>query len=323
MTSSLVELHLKTALATAPYTRALKDGAVTSDRVTLDFVEISRIQDAFPRMVREQTYDVSQMSPTTYLVARSFNKPVTAIPVFLNRHFHHDVVAYNVSSGIRTPKDLEGKRVGIGSWTITTGVWGRVMLQDLGVDLEAINYVSFEDPHVAEYREPAIVTRAPAGKTLNGMLATGELDAAIAAGIQESEQVKRLIPDTRSVEEAWYRRTGIYPIVHTVVVKDALLQAHPWLGGELFRMFTEAKDRYLDALCKRAASASGGAAPAEGMSSDEERILWQSRVLNGDPLPYGVEPNRRSLEALIGACLDQRIIPTRLVPDHLFVSSPL
>ena len=299
-------LNLRTALATAPYTRALKDGTVSSDRVTLDFVEMSRIQDAFPQMVRDQAYDVCQMSPTTYLVARSFNKPITAVPVFLNRHFHHGVIAANTA--VRTPRDLEGKRVGIGSWTITTGVWGRVVLQmDYGVAMDKIQWVSFEEPHVAEYREPSNVTRAPAGKTLNGMLAAGELDAAVAAGVPETDTVRPLIPDLQATQEASYRRTGIYPIVHTVAVKDALLQEHPWLAGELLRMFTEAKDGYLDILC------------AEGAKTpDDERILWQSRVLNGDPLPYGLEPNRRSLEALIDAAVDQRIIPRRLTLADTF-----
>lgn len=261
-------------------------------------------------MVRDLAYDVCQMSPTTYLVARSFDKPITALPVFLNRHFHHGVIAANVA--IKSPKDLEGKRAGIGSWTITTGVWGRVVLQtDYGVDLGKIKWVSFEDPHVAEYHEPPNVTRAPAGKTLNGMLAAGELDAAVAAGVPETEQVKPLIRDLRQTEEASYRRTGIYPIVHTLVVRDSLLLEHPWLAAELFRMFETAKDQYLNRLCL-GAQASLPAPP------DDERILWQSRVLNGDPLPYGVEPNRRSLEALIDAAVDQRIIPHRFRIEDLF-----
>lgn len=302
-------LTLRTALATAPYTRALKDGTVTSDRVALDFVEMSRIQDAFPKMVRDQAYDVCQMSPTTYLVARSFNKPITALPVFLNRHFHHGVIAANVA--IKAPKDLEGKRVGIGSWTITTGVWGRAVLQmGYGVDMDKIQWVSFEDPHVAEYREPSNVTRAPAGKTLNGMLQAGELDAAVAAGVPETDKVKPLIPNLQETQEASYHRTGIYPIVHTVVVKNSLLEENPWLAAEFLRMFTQAKDRYLDTLC-----ASGAQSP------DDERILWQSRVLNSDPLPYGVEPNRRSLEALINAAVEQKIIPRRLVLEELFAAT--
>lgn len=301
-------LVLKTALGTAPYTRALKDGTITSERVQLEFEELTRIQDAFPRMVRDQSYDVCQMSPTTYLVARSFGKPITALPVFLNRHLHHGVIAYNLNSGIRAPKDLEGRSAGIGSWTITTGLWGRVVLQsEYDVDLKAINYVSYEDPHVAEYQEPANVHRAPAGKTLNGMLAAGELDAGIAAGIPESADVKPLIPNLEEAETAWYRRTGIYPIVHTVVVRDDLLAAHPWLGAELFRMFEAAKDIYVNGL-----RSSGPTTP------DDRRILWQSSVIGGDPLPYGLEPNRPSLEALIQATLDQAITPSKPSLEELF-----
>src|SRR5437762_2696932 len=120
-------LTLRIALATAPYTRALKDGTVASDQVSLDFQEPQRIQDAFPDMVRNQAYDVCQMSPTTYLVAKSVQKPITAIPVFLNRHFHHGYIIGGPN--VRTPKDLEGKRMGIGSWTITTGVWARAIMK--------------------------------------------------------------------------------------------------------------------------------------------------------------------------------------------------
>lgn len=301
-------LTLNTALGTAPYTRVLKDGAVASDRVQLDFADLPRINDAFPRMVRELAYDVSQMSPTTYLVARSFGKRITALPIFLNRHFHHGVISCNVNAGIRTPKDLEGKLAGVGSWTITTGVWGRVVLQtDYDVDIKAMNYASFEDPHVAGYREPPNVTRAPAGKTLNGMLAAGELDAGIAAGIPASADVKPLVSNLEQAEEAWYRRTGIYPIVHIVVVRDDLLAQHPWLATELFRMFEAAKDGYVHGL-----RTSGPSTP------DDRRILWQASVIGGDPLPYGLDPNRHSIEALIQACHEQSIIPNKPSPDELF-----
>jgi 4,5-dihydroxyphthalate decarboxylase len=293
-------LVLKTALATAPYTAALKDGRIESNRVRLAFENVPRIQDAFPKMVREQTYDVCQMSPTTYLVAKSFGKPVTALPVFLNRHFHHGYIIGNTGAGVREPRDLEGKRLGIGSWTITTGVWGRMIMQtEFGVDLDRITWVSFEDPHVAEYKEPATVTRATGGKTLNGMLSAGELDGAVAAGVNETSDVRPLVRDLRKTEEDWYRRTGIYPIVHTVVVRDELLGEHPWLASELFRMFEAAKDLYVRAL-------------------DDERLVWQSQVLGGDPLPYGVGPNRRSLDALIETAVSQGIIPAPMDPEGLF-----
>src|SRR3954469_4378075 len=240
---SSAPLVLNTALGTAPYTKGLKDGSVASERVTLKFDEMNRIQDAFPRMVRDLAYDVCHMSPTTYLVARSFGKQITALPVFLNRHFHHGVISYNGGSGIKTGRDLHGKRAGIGSWTITTGVWGRVVLQtEYDVDLESVQYVSYEDPHVAEYNEPAWVSRAPAGKNLNDMLIAGELDAGIAAGLPNSDNIQPLVQNIREIEEAWYHRTLINPIVHIVVVRDDLLEEHSWLAAELFRMFATAKD---------------------------------------------------------------------------------
>ena len=301
-------LILNTALGTAPYTRALKDGSITSDRVSLQFAELARINDAFPRMVRELAYDVCHMSPTTYLVARSFGKPITALPVFLNRHFHHGVISCHVRSGIKTGKDLHGKRAGVGSWTITTGVWGRVVLQtEFGVDLEAVKYLSFEDPHVPEYHEPAWVTRAPAGNTLNEMLARGDLDAGIAAGLPSSADVQPLIQNIHETEAAWYQRTRIYPIVHLVVVRDDLLAEHPWLAAELFRMFETAKDAYLNEL------------RSTGGTTDFDKLIqWQGSVVGGDPLPYGLEPNRVSIDALIQTCHEQSIIPSKPSADELF-----
>lgn len=304
-------LKLSTVLATAPWTRALKDGVVHSDRVQLEFVDIPRVNDAYPRMVRDQAFDVCQMSPTTYLVAQSLGKPVTALPVFLDRHFHHGVMAYNVASGIREPKDLEGHSAGVGSWTITTGVYGRIVLQtDYDVDLNSIHYVSYEDPHVAEYHEPEIVSRAPAGKKLNDMLIAGEIDAGIAGGLPaESDTVKPLVPNPRPIEEAWYRRTGNYPLVSTVVVKGDLLTEYPWLAAELYRLFEASRDHYLQALKAGTANT-----PAD------ERILWQASVIGGEPLPYGVEANRHSIDLLVQALKEQRILPSITPAEELFAA---
>jgi 4,5-dihydroxyphthalate decarboxylase len=301
-------LKLSTVLATAPWTKALKDGTIQSDRVQLEFVDMPRVNDAYPRMVRDQAYDVCQMSPTTYLVARSVGKPVTALPVFLDRHFHHGVMAYNVASGIRTPKDLEGHSAGVGSWTITTGVYGRIVLQtDYDVDLEAVRYVSFEDPHVAEYQEPSIVSRAPAGKKLNDMLIAGEIDAGIAGGLPQTDEVKLLIPDPRPLEEASYRRTLDYPLVSMLVVKDDLIKEHPWVAGELYRLFEASRDVYLGDLKAGTANT-----PAD------ERILWQGSVIGGDPLPYGVKANKHSIDLLVKHLCEQRILPKVVPAEELF-----
>ncbi len=301
-------LKLSTVLATAPWTKALKDGDIQSDRVQLEFVDMPRVNDAYPRMVRDQAYDLCQMSPTTYLVARSVGKPVTALPVFLDRHFHHGVMAYNVASGIREPKDLEGRTAGVGSWTITTGVYGRIVLRtDYDVDLKAIRYVSYEDPHVAEYHEPLIVSRAPAGKKLNDMLIGGEIDAGIAGGLPQTDGVKLLIPDPRPVEEVSYRRTLDYPLVSFLVVKDALINEYPWLAGELYRLFEASRDVYLGALKAGTANT-----PAD------ERILWQASVIGGDPLPYGVKANKHSIDLLVKALVEQEILPSAPSAEELF-----
>jgi 4,5-dihydroxyphthalate decarboxylase len=305
---SNAQLKLSTVLATAPWTKALKDGAIQSDRVQLDFIDMPRVNDAYPRMVRDQAYDLCQMSPTTYLVARSVGKPVTALPVFLDRHFHHGVMAYNVASGIREPKDLEGRTAGIGSWTITTGVYGRIVLRtDYDVDLKAIRYVSYEEPHVAEYHEPPIVSRAPAGKKLNDMLIAGEIDAGIAGGLPQTDDVKLLIPNPRPLEEASYRRTLDYPLVSFLVVKDALINEYPWLATELYRLFEASRDVYINALKAGTANT-----PAD------ERIRWQASVIGGDPLPYGVKANKHSIDLLVNALVEQQILPSAPAAEELF-----
>src|SRR5262249_51436611 len=157
---------LKTALATYPHTRALKDGAVKTPGLTLDHVEISPIIGAFRRMCRSLEFDVCEMAITTYLTAKAYGRPFTAIPVFVMRQFHHAPIVYNVKSGVRTPKDLEGKKVGVRAYTVTTGVWVRgILASEYGVDLDKVTWVLNDQEHVEEYQRsypPNVVYQAGA-----------------------------------------------------------------------------------------------------------------------------------------------------------------
>src|SRR5215470_17934496 len=183
-------LPLTTAIATYGHTKTLKDGAVHSERVVLKHVDVAPITSAFRRMVRGLEFDVSEMAFSTYLCARAYHKPMTALPVFLLRRFEHVGIVYNVNSGIQAPLDLHGRRVGVRSYTLTPGVWIRGILQSAyGVDLQQVQWVLFGDEHVAEYIAPANVTPAPAGSDMLSMLRAGDIDAAIGVRAAEAPEL--------------------------------------------------------------------------------------------------------------------------------------
>jgi len=304
---------LTTAIATYGHTRALKDGTVHSERVLLEHRDVSPITSAFRQMVRDLAFDVSEMALSTYLCARAYQKPMTALPVFLLRRFEHGAIVYNVKSGIQSPLDLHGRRVGVRSYTLTPGVWVRGILQSAyGVDINQVQWVLFGEEHVAEYVAPANVTPAPAGRDMVAMLLAGELDAAIGVGRVEAPELRPLIPEPRHAALTHFRHTGIYPISHLVVVKDALLHAHPWLAEELYALFKAAKEHYLGHL-------RSGASP----DPQDESMQAMRQVVGDDPLPYGVEPNRKTLQAFIRFNVEQQVIPHAVAVEDLFPRSVL
>ena len=302
-------MDLKTVTRTQGANAALKDGTVTPRGVAFDFEEVDPLIRAFRRMVRELEYDVCELAFTTYLCAKAHGKRFTALPIFLVRGFHHGAILCNTKV-VREPKDLEDKSVGVNrGYTVTTGVWARGILADeYGVDLERITWVLSGDEHVAEYRPPANVVPLEPGKDLAEMLAAGELAAAIGVEVDHPD-VAPLIPDADEAGFEALRRTGHYPINHLVVVKDELLQANPDLAGRVFDAFAEAKDLYVERL-------RGGAiedpTPTDRMY---ERVL---EITGRDPLPYGIEPNRSTIEKLIDHAVSQKILDRRPDVDDLF-----
>jgi 4,5-dihydroxyphthalate decarboxylase len=301
-------IRLKTALATRGHTLPLKDGTVRPEPFELEFEEVPVIIRAFRRMVRGLEFDVSEMAITTYLCARAYGKPFTAIPVFPMRGLHHGAVVHNVRVGLRGPKDLEGRRVGVNrGYTVTTGVWARAILQhEYGVDLRRVTWVLSGDEHVAEYRPPANVVPLDHGRSLEDLLAAGELPAAVGVSV-DSPDVRPLIPDAEQAAFAALRDRGWYPINHTVVIKNDCLAAHPDLARRLFDAFVEAKRLYVERLAT-------GIAPA----SKEDELLRRVMGIVGDPLPYGVEPNRRMLEAIVRHAVEQNILPRPFAVEDLF-----
>ncbi len=299
---------LRTAIGSYGHTLPLETGAVQSERVQLEHVEVEPINRAFRRMVRDAEFDVSEMAITTHVIARSFGKPLAALPIVPFRGFPHGAIACRTGGAVRAPPDLVGRRIGVRAYSQTTGVWVRgVLAREYGVDLDRLTWVVLEGSHVDEYVDPPNVERAAPNGDLRQMLLAGEIDAAVAIGPLDSPDLETLIPDPQAAAAAWYRRTGVYPINHLVVVKSELLAAHPWLADELLAMFTTAKEQYLANL-----RAAGPASP------EDEACLRQMAIVGDDPLPYGLEPNRAAAEMLVRYAFEQKLAPRRYGVEELF-----
>jgi 4,5-dihydroxyphthalate decarboxylase len=305
-------VQLKTVTRTQGNNRALKDGTVKPKTFEFAFEEVDPLIAAFRRMVRGLEFDICEMAITTYVCAKAHGKRMTAIPVFLVRAFHHGAILVNTKAGIAKPKDLEGKRIGVNrGYTVTTGVWARSILQDEhGVDLSKITWVLSGDEHVAEYRPPKNVVPIEPGKKMDEMLASGELAAAIGVDVK-SPDVKPLIPDALEAGLAALKRNGHYPINHLVVIKDDLIAQHPGLAADVFDAFAQAKRLYVDRL-----KAGQIEKPTE-VDEVHKRVL----AITGDPLPYGIAPNRKVIDALIGHALTQGIITKPVTAEELFAPS--
>src|SRR5260221_1620511 len=218
-------MRLRTLLGDHPGTSALKKGAIGSDRVAFDFVDYSPTNKGFKPMVREQAFDVSEMAIVTYLMARSFGKPMVLLPDVVVARFQHGHALYNAKQGTLKPADLNGKRVGIRSFTTTTGAWLRgILANDYGVNLGSIDWVTFEDAHVAEFKDTT--KRAPAGKQIVQMLLDGDLDAVLGEKSEHAD-LKPLFADVEAEEKAWAATHKIVPINHMVVVSETLCRTQP------------------------------------------------------------------------------------------------
>lgn len=301
-------LKLRTAIQTLGHTQDLKDGSLKPQGFAFEFEEVPAIIQAFRRMVRASEFDISEMAMTTYLCARAHGKRFTALPIFLVRAFHHGAILHNTTLGIRHPKDLEGRRVGVNrGYTVTTGVWARGVLQhEHGVDLAKITWVLSGDEHVAEYRGPANVVALEKGKKLEDMLASGEIAAATGLTLEHPD-VSPLIPNAKAAGFAALKSSGYYPINHTLVVRDELLEAHPGLALEIFEVFAAAKRRYVERL-KHIAEP----------SATDKRYQEVMEITGADPLPYGLAPNRKMIEMVIRLAGEQGIVAHPHTVDELF-----
>jgi 4,5-dihydroxyphthalate decarboxylase len=278
--------RLKTLLGDHPLTSALKRGEIASASVALDFADHQPTHTGFKPMVREGRFDVSEMAIVTYLIAKAHHKPMVMLPAVVMGRFQHEYALYNPSKGVLTPADLKGKRVGIRSFTTTTGAWIRgILANDCGVDLDSIRWITFEEPHVAEYVDTT--ERAPAGKKIMDMLLAGELDAVLGER-SDDPRFATLFADPLAEAKAWYGRRGIVPINHVVVVSGTLAKQHPDQVREVFRML---------AASKAQATPTGGGI---------------------DFCPFGLAALRKPLEAIVGYAAQQALIPRAYAVEELF-----
>jgi 4,5-dihydroxyphthalate decarboxylase len=316
---------LKIAIATYGHTKDVKSGAAAIAGVEPDFVEVVPIIGAFRRMVRDVEFDACEMAPTTYMIARALGAPFIALPIFLMRRFHHSGFVVRPDSGIKQPKDLEGRQVGVRAYSVTTGVWTRgIFVNEYGLDSSKVTWVVDDEEHVTSLQLPPNVVHAPDGKSLASMMASGELQAGFSgpAGIgragpptgawEQRAQAStvtypELIADAHEVEAQWFRRTGIYPIHGLIVVKDEHVKRYPWLARSLMDAFVTAKKPYLEQLRR-----------GQGDSPEDKRYR-NFLSLMSDPLPYGMAANRPSIEALVTYSLQQKLIPSRPELAQVFV----
>ncbi|MGY4477220.1 ABC transporter substrate-binding protein [Bradyrhizobium sp. USDA 3364] len=279
------KLRLHTVLGNHPHIQAVKRGELRSELFDLDFTEFSPTNAAFKPMVREQAFDVCEMAIVTYLMARAHGKPLLLLPAAMVGRFQHGHALCRADRGTLTPADLEGKRVGIRSFTTTTGAWMRgILANDHGVNLDRVSWVTFEDPHVAEYVDST--ERAPKGKTIIQMLKDGELDAVLGE-TSSDPALKPLFADPAAEAARWYARHGVVPVNHLVVVTERLATSRPDVVRSLY-----------DLLKRSKAEASPPGVP--------------------DMVPFGVEANRKQLELMIDYCAQQALIPRRVAVDALF-----
>jgi 4,5-dihydroxyphthalate decarboxylase len=316
-------LRLNIAIADYGHTRALKSGAVPIEGIEPNFIEVKPIIGAFRRMVRDVEFDVCEMAPTTYMIARALGAPFIAIPVVVMRRFHHGGFVVRPDSGIKLPKDLEGKKVGVRAYSVTTGVWTRgIFVNEHGLDSSKVTWVVDDEEHVTTLKLPPNVVHAPPGKSLADMMESGELQAGFTgnAGIGRSgsptggwsaqanaDVYPELIQNAAQAEADWYRRTGIYPIHGVIVIRTEVLWKHPWVARALYDAFVEAKKPYIEALKS-----------GKGDSADDKKYRGLMPLV-GDPLPYGLDANLRSIEAMLTYGLQQNLIPKRMSLDEAFV----
>ena len=316
---------LKLTMACGPYdrTQGLRDGTIRAEGIEINYVAMQPAE-IFWRMLQYQEFEISEMSMSNYItcVDRG-DAPFIAIPAFPSRVFRHGFIFVNADSGINEPKDLIGKRCGVPEYSQTAAVLGRAILQhEFGIMPNQLEWVQSRIDRLRKPLPPDIrLTQAPTGRELSDMLERGEIDALITGNNPESfrrssPKVKRLFPQYREMERDYYKRTGIYPIMHTVVIRRDVYDRHPWVALSMYRALCAAKER-----CYRLLMETGS--PKATFAWLQAMIEEEQALFGKDWYPYGVETNRKSIDALLQFNHEQGLTDRRLTVEELFAPSTL
>jgi 4,5-dihydroxyphthalate decarboxylase len=317
-----MKLQLTLACGDYDINAALVRGEVTVQGVDLAVITMSSPERHW-RLVRHEEFDVCEFSLASYLPMRDRrSQAFIAIPVFPHRRFRHSYIFVNRDGGIRAPKDLEGKRVGLRTWQTTAGLWTRGILQDHdGVDLRSIDWLCQDeedipiDPAANGFR----LTRVPPPKDVDRMLVDGEIAALMYPELPPSfrashPRIQRSFPDAKAEEQRFYQSTGIFPIMHTVVIRESLLERFPWLAMQLVQAFRTSKDRaFLQMEDPRRVS----------LAWFREALEEQRQVLGADPWVYDLPHNRKELDVFCRYAFDQALTSRLLEPEELFFPASL
>ncbi len=307
-------------------TEALRTGEIQPEGIALNYIPIEASREIFDRMVGNHEFDCAELSSSEFIRMVDGGKaPFVAIPVFPSRAFRHGFIFINRNAGIRTPKDLEGKRIGTGLYTQTAAVYIRGHLQnDFGVDFSGVKWVQgaiekagpHGQPSTRPLLQPVDITENESQYSLAELLARGEIDAMIPArrppGFGKNPDIVRLFPNFREIEREMYVRSKIHPAMHVLAIRRDVYERNPWIAASLFKAFNEAKDWAVDRM--RVSITQSTMFPWHLSEFDEIEQL-----MGGDPWPYGIEPNRSTLEALIMFLHQQHMISRRMPVEELFV----
>ena len=319
--------NLKLSVGCGHYdrTEALRNGVVQPEGIDLTYVPIQSPPEIFARMVKNHAFDFSEMSTSMYLTLRAKNEfPFIALPVFPSKVFRHGFIFINTNSGIKTAKDLEGKRVGVPEYRQTAAIWIRGILQhEYGVDMETVHWYEGganvpREPDVLDLRPDREIDIQFIGpeKSLNDMLAAGEIDAMIGArkpfSLDTSRDVERLFPNYRDEEKAYFKKTRIFPIMHTLVVDEELYHQHPWVAESMYKAFVQAKEWCLEEM--KFSGTMRYTLPWLFADIDE-----MNEVFGDDPWAYGLEANRPTLEALVQYLHDQNFLAEKVAIEDMFL----
>ncbi len=316
-------LNLTLACEDYDRTRAVKDGIVKAEGLEINYL-VMPVEEIFWRMMKYEEFDASELSMGAFFTAAAHGRrPFVAIPVFPSRTFRHRCIFVNSDSGIRKVEDLRGKRMGVPEYSMTAAVWLRGMFEhEYGVPPSDIYWVQAGEEHPG--RKDRVDFEMPAGvrmesrpdTTLNAMIESGEIDAMMSPRmptcfLQGSPKVQRLFPDYRRAEMEYFRKTGMFPIMHVIVIKRAIYEREPWVAQSLYKAFYEAKE-----ICMRELYDTNILRVSLPWTSAEYEATRD--LMTADYWPYGLEPNRKNLETLHGYLFEQGLIKQKLNLDELF-----